>query len=314
MKIIFAGTPEFAATALQALLDSEHEVCAVYTQPDRPAGRGRKLTASAVKQLALEHHLPVHQPVSLKSEDEQALLQQYDADIMVVVAYGLLLPRAVLEIPRLGCINIHASLLPRWRGAAPIQRAIQAGDSATGVTIMQMDVGLDTGDMLLTVTTPISDTDTAQSLHDRLAELGSRAAIDALEELENGRARPIKQDDAQANYAHKMEKAEAQIDWSQPAIVIDRLVRAFNPWPVAQTLFEGKTLRIWQASAVNESTSATPGTIISADKQGINVATGDGILRLLQIQKAGSKAMDAAAFVNGHPELKQGDIKLGEEA
>lgn len=314
MKIIFAGTPDFAATALQALLDSEHEVSAVYTQPDRPAGRGRKLTASPVKTLALGHGIPVYQPLSLKDEAEQQLIREHKADLMVVVAYGLLLPKAVLDAPRLGCINIHASLLPRWRGAAPIQRAIQSGDSETGVTIMQMDVGLDTGDMLYTVTTPIGTEDTAASLHDRLAQLGADAAVETISLIEQGRAEPQKQDDNLASYAHKLDKAEAEIDWSLPAIEIDRLVRAFNPWPVAQTSYDGNKLRIWQAKAVDEHKRAQPGTIIAASKQGIDVATGEGVLRLLQLQKAGSKAMDAAAFLNGHPELKEGSMQLGASA
>jgi len=311
LKIIFAGTPDFAATALQALLDSEHEICAVYTQPDRPAGRGRKLTASPVKALSLQHEIPVHQPLSLKDEDEQKILAGYEADLMVVVAYGLLLPKAVLDTPRLGCINIHASLLPRWRGAAPIQRAIQSGDRETGVTIMQMDVGLDTGDMLYTVTTPIASNDTAASLHDRLAQLGADAVLQAIGQLQQGTARPVKQDDDQANYALKLDKAEAEIDWAMPASDIDRLVRAFNPWPVAQTAFEGNKLRIWQAKPMNETTQASPGSVIEASKHGIDVATGDGVIRLLQLQKAGSKAMDAAAFLNGHPELKEGGVLLG---
>ena len=314
MKIIFAGTPEFAATALQALLDSEHQVCAVYTQPDRPSGRGRKLNAGPVKALALQHDIPVHQPLSLKAEDEQQHIRDYAADLMVVVAYGLLLPKAVLEAPRLGCINIHASLLPRWRGAAPIQRAIQAGDSQTGVTIMQMDVGLDTGDMLYTVTTPIAADDTAASLHDRLARLGAEAALQAIQQLEHGQAQAIRQDDSMANYAHKLDKAEAELDWQRPAAELDRLIRAFNPWPVAQTQFQGSSLRIWQATPLPDSTTATPGTIIAASKQGIDVATGAGVLRLLQLQKAGSKAMDAAAFINGHPELKSGGLQLGAHA
>lgn len=314
MNIIFAGTPDFAATALQALLDSEHEVCAVYTQPDRPAGRGRKLTASPVKALAQQHSIPVHQPVSLKDEAEQQIIRDYSADLMVVVAYGLLLPKAVLETPRLGCINIHASRLPRWRGAAPIQRAIQTGDSETGVTIMQMDVGLDTGDMLYTVSTPIESDDTAASLHDRLAQLGAAAALETITQLQQGTAEPQKQDDSLANYAHKLDKAEAEIDWSLPAAEIDRQVRAFNPWPVAQTSFQGDKLRIWQARPLTDTHPSAPGTVIQASKQGIDVVTGEGVIRLLQLQKAGSKAMDAAAFLNGHPELKEGGIQLGTSA
>jgi len=311
LRIIFAGTPEFAATALAALLGSRHEVCAVYTQPDRPAGRGRKLKASPVKALALQHALPVHQPTTLKDSDEQATLRGYGADLMVVVAYGLLLPAAVLEAPRRGCINIHASLLPRWRGAAPIQRAIEAGDAQTGVTIMQMDVGLDTGDMLHTVTTPIGASATAQSLHDRLAQLGAQALLETLEAIEAGTTRPEQQDETLANYARKLDKGEAQVDWDKPSAEIDRRVRAFNPWPVAQTLYQGQALRIWQAMPLEGAASQPPGTIVHADKQGIDVVTGDGLLRLTQVQLAGSKAMDAAAFLNGHPELKGGDIRLG---
>jgi len=314
LKIIFAGTPDFAATALQALLNSEHEICAVYTQPDRPAGRGRKLNASPVKALALQHDIAVHQPVNLKEESAQQCIRDFRADLMVVVAYGLLLPKAVLDAPRLGCINIHASLLPRWRGAAPIQRAIQAGDKETGVTIMQMDVGLDTGDMLYTVSTPIATDDTAASLHDRLAKLGATAVTEAISQIEQDKAVPVKQDDALANYAHKLDKAEAEIDWSKPAREIERLIRAFNPWPVAQTTFQGDKLRIWQACLLDDSHHAPPGSIIQASKQGIDVATGEGMLRLLQLQKAGSKAMDSAAFLNGHPELKQGGVQLGVSA
>jgi methionyl-tRNA formyltransferase len=314
VRLIFAGTPEFAATALAALLDSPHQVCAAYTQPDRPAGRGRKLKASPVKELALQHGIPVHQPASLKDPSEQQTLRAYGADLLVVVAYGLLLPPAVLEAPRLGCLNIHASLLPRWRGAAPIQRAIEAGDPETGVTIMQMDAGLDTGDMLYTVTTPIEATDTAQSLHDRLAELGARALLETLAQIEAGTATPVKQDDALANYARKLDKAEARIDWGRSSAEIDRLIRAFNPWPVAQTLYQGETLRIWQASPREGVSDQPPGTIVHADKHGIDVATGDGLLRLTRVQLSGSKAMDAAAFVNGHPELRDGTIRLGEDA
>jgi len=314
LKLLFAGTPEFAATALAALLDSPHQVCAVYTQPDRPAGRGRKLKASPVKELALQHGIPVHQPVSLKDESEQQTLRDYGADLMVVVAYGLLLPPAVLEAPRLGCINIHASLLPRWRGAAPIQRAIEAGDAETGVTIMQMDVGLDTGDMLFTVTTAIAADDTAQTLHDRLAQLGAQALLETLEQIASGTATPVKQDEDRANYARKLDKAEAVIDWSRSSAELDRLVRAFTPWPVAQTDYQGETLRIWQAVPLEAASTQAPGTIVHADKHGIDVATGDGLLRLTQVQLAGSKAMDAAAFLNGHPELKDGNLHLGGEA
>lgn len=302
LKVLFAGTPEFAATSLAALLDSEHEVLAVYTQPDRPAGRGRKLTASPVKALALAHDLPVLQPVSLRDEAAQQQLSAWGADVMVVVAYGLILPEPVLAAPRLGCINVHASLLPRWRGAAPIQRAILAGDAKTGVTIMQMDKGLDTGDMLHTVSCAIEASDTAENLHDRLAVLGSTALLDALASIAEGKAQPQSQDDAQANYAEKLQKAEAQIDWQQSALQISRAVRAFNPWPVVFTRFEEKNLRIWLADALPESaeTEAAGGTVVAESREGIDVATGEGLLRVRQLQMPGGKALSAEQFLNAH--------------
>jgi methionyl-tRNA formyltransferase len=297
LNIIFAGTPDFAAVALAALLKSRHKVIAVYTQPDRPAGRGRKLKASPVKQLALEHNLPILQPTGLKGADEQQQLADFQPDLMVVAAYGLLLPRAVLDIPRFGCLNIHASLLPRWRGAAPIQRAILAGDAESGITIMQMDEGLDTGDMLLKLTTPISEEDTAQSLHDRLAVLGADALLQALERLPGGLV-PEPQDEALASYAKKLDKQEAAIDWRQPAIQIARQVNAFNPWPVAQTQLEDKVLRIWEALPVPDNCNATPGTVIAQNKQGIDIATGMGILRVTRLQLPGGKPLTAADFIN----------------
>ncbi|RKZ96443.1 MAG: methionyl-tRNA formyltransferase, partial [Gammaproteobacteria bacterium] len=235
LKIIFAGTPDFAAVALQSLLDSQHEIIAVYTQPDRPAGRGRKLTASPVKALALEHDIPVYQPVSLKDEAAQQELIELQADIMIVVAYGLILPEIILAAPQYGCLNIHASILPRWRGAAPIQRAILAGDQATGVTIMQMDKGLDTGDMLLINRCAINPGDTASSLHDQLALMGGTAIMQTLADIEAHRLQPQAQDDTQATYAHKLDKQEAQIDWHQDADDIVRKIQAFNSWPVAYT-------------------------------------------------------------------------------
>ncbi|MBL4638853.1 MAG: methionyl-tRNA formyltransferase, partial [Proteobacteria bacterium] len=235
MRIIFAGTPDFAANTLEALLTTDHEICAVYTQPDRPSGRGRKLTASPVKQLAVEHQIPVQQPLNFKSEEIKQILAAYQADLMIVVAYGLLLPQAVLDAPTLGCINIHASLLPRWRGAAPIQRAILAGDHETGICIMQMEAGLDTGPVLAQATCPIHDDDTAQILHDRLVLLGAKTLLETLPEIESRQQQAKKQDDALSCYADKLKKQEAIIDWHQPAIRIAKQIHAFNPWPVAQT-------------------------------------------------------------------------------
>ncbi len=296
LRIVYAGTPEFAATALQAIIHAGHEVVAVYTQPDRPAGRGRKMTPSPVKVLAEAHGLPVLQPASLKQRSEQERLAEFRPDLMVVAAYGLLLPKAVLETPRLGCINIHASLLPRWRGAAPIQRAILAGDAETGITIMQMDEGLDTGDMLYRIATPIHAEDTAQSLHDRLAVLGADAVLTALEGLRAGALEGEPQDNACATYARKLEKSEGTIDWTQPAMQIWRQVRAFHPWPVAQTRFEGQVLRIWSALPVEG--LGAPGRVLRACRDGIDVGTGEGILRLTQVQMPGKRPMPAADFLN----------------
>lgn len=303
LKIIFAGTPDFAAVALTALLDAKQNIVAVYTQPDRPAGRGRKLTASAVKQLALAHDLPLEQPETLKDETTVEKLKTFNADVMIVAAYGLLLPKDVLEIPVHGCINIHASLLPRWRGAAPIQRAILAGDRETGITIMQMDSGLDTGDMLLKLTTPISGDDNAGSLHDRLAILGGKAIVEAINLLEQNKLSPEKQDNAYANYAKKLDKREAWIDWSQSADQIHQQINAFNPWPIAQTLFANKIIRIRETQAEPENTDKPPGTVLKQDKTGIVVACGKGRLRLLNCQIPNSKPMPVGDLLNGHPEL-----------
>ncbi|MCG8043291.1 MAG: methionyl-tRNA formyltransferase [Candidatus Thiodiazotropha endolucinida] len=300
LKIIFAGTPDFAASALQALLTTEHRVVAVYTQPDRPAGRGRKVQFSPVKQLAVEHDLEVFQPKTLKDPQAQQILAQHQADLMVVVAYGLLLPQAVLDTPRLGCINIHASLLPRWRGAAPIQRAILAGDETSGVTIMQMEAGLDTGPMLSICSTPIDAKETGGSLHDRLAELGSAALIEVLPGLSEGSVEAIPQDDSQANYASKLDKEEARIDWSQSAVQIDRQVRAFNPWPVAHCLYGDKVMRVWNSEVVSADGSASPGQVVATGKTGFDVATGEGVLRISQLQMPGKRAMSAGDFLNAH--------------
>jgi methionyl-tRNA formyltransferase len=300
LKIIFAGTPYFAAAALQGLLSSEYQVVAVYAQPDRPAGRGRKVVFGPVKQLALAHSIPVRQPKSLKDRTEQVALAALQADLMVVAAYGLLLPQNVLEAPRLGCINIHASLLPRWRGAAPIQRAILAGDEESGVTIMQMEAGLDTGPMLYKLRCPIQPDDTGGTLHDRLAGLGAQALLEVLPGLAAGTLRAEPQDDALANYAHKLEKQESDIDWQQAAQQIDRQIRAFNPWPVAQTGYQGEVMRIWEAQVVEDGVSTAPGTIVAAGKTGIEVATGRGRLRILRLQMPGKRAMAAVDFLNAH--------------
>jgi methionyl-tRNA formyltransferase len=300
MKIIFAGTPAFSVPALQALLDSPHAVVAAYTQPDRPAGRGRRTTASPVKQLAVDAGVPVIQPVSLKEQEEQRQLAAWQADLMVVVAYGLILPPAVLAAPRKGCVNVHASLLPRWRGAAPVQRAILAGDAETGVCLMQMEAGLDTGPVLACRTTPILPEDTGSRLHDRLAEMGGALLGAELAAIEAGSLQPQAQDDRLATYAHKLEKSEALLDWNDDAQQLARKVRAFNAWPVAETRLDGKQLRIWDARAETGSAGTPPGTVLSADHDGILVSCGNGALRLLGLQLPGGRAVAAADFVNAH--------------
>lgn len=310
LRIIYAGTPDFSVDALVALIASKHQVIAVYTQPDRPAGRGRDLKASPVKQIALENNLPVFQPESLRDKSAQDELKALAADLMVVAAYGLILPAAVLEMPRLGCINIHASLLPRWRGAAPIQRAILAGDKKTGITIMQMDVGLDTGDILSQAKCEIAADDTGASLHDRLRLLGAKALLIALPDIMAGTCARIKQDDNVACYASKLTKAEAKINWRDTAEKIELEIRAFNAWPVAYCNYEKNnrvlTLRIWQAEVIARSaTDAIPGTVIAQSAQGVDVVTGDGVIRLLQLQPEGKRQMSAADFINANSLLAQ---------
>lgn len=299
MRLIFAGTPDFAAAALKALIDAGHEIPLVLTQPDRPAGRGMKLKPSAVKALALEHGLRVEQPLSLKTEEAQAMLAEIGAEVMVVAAYGLILPKAVLEIPRRGCLNIHASLLPRWRGAAPIQRAIEAGDAESGVVIMQMDVGLDTGDMLLTKRVPIGADETGASLHDKLTEVGAAAIVEALASLDT--LTPVKQPEEGVTYAHKLSKAGAQVGWNQPADEIARRIRAFNPVPGAFTLLAGEPLKLWCAGA--EAGSGVPGTVLAADADGLVVAAGNGAVRITELQAAGGKRLAVRDFIAGRPGL-----------
>ncbi|APX94342.1 methionyl-tRNA formyltransferase [Halomonas sp. 1513] len=298
LRVIFAGTPDFAATHLAALLDSQHRVVAVYTQPDRPAGRGRRLTPSPVKALAQTHRLPVYQPASLKDADAQAELAAIDADIMVVVAYGLILPQAVLDTPQLGCLNVHASLLPRWRGAAPIQRAIEAGDSQSGVTIMQMDAGLDTGAMLLERRTSINATTTGGELHDTLAELGGEAIVTALDALAGDGLSATPQPEAGVTYAAKLSKAEAELDFSRPAAELAAKIRAFNPWPVAWCALGDERLRLWFATAGerrdDDPQQAAPGTLLEADEDALRIACGaqgDEVLCVTQAQLPGGKAL-----------------------
>ncbi len=302
MNIIFAGTPEFAVPTLQALINTPHRLCAVLTQPDRPAGRGRHMTASPVKELAQAHGLTIYQPERLNADMIQTL-KEYTPDLMVVVAYGQILPPALLSLPRLGCVNIHASLLPRWRGAAPIQRAILAGDRETGVTLMQMDNGLDTGDMLTQTRSLITPEDTSETLHDRLARLGADCLIDNLAALAQGELTPTKQDDAQATYAKKLTKEEGLIDWQQDAATLARHVHAFNPWPVAYTYLEGERVRIWEAKVSTESPinpGTLPGTIIHSTATGIDILTGKGILKLTKIQMPNRQALPVSQLFHSN--------------
>lgn len=310
MRIVFAGTPEFAAEHLKALLDSPYEIVAVYTQPDRPAGRGQKLMPSAVKALAVAHDIPVFQPQTLRNADAQAELAALKPDLMVVVAYGLILPQVVLDIPRLGCINSHASLLPRWRGAAPIQRAVEAGDAESGVTVMRMEAGLDTGPMLLKVVTPISAEDTGGTLHDRLAEMGPPAVVQAIAGLADGSLQGEIQDDALATYAHKLNKDEARIDWTHPAVELERLIRAFNPWPVCHSTLDGESVKVL---AANLSTGqGAPGEILSASKDGLVVACGDQALSLTRLQLPGGKALSFSDLFNSRREKFTAGKVLGQ--
>jgi methionyl-tRNA formyltransferase len=313
MRVIFAGTPDFARVALERLHGAGLAISLVLTQPDRPAGRGMKLHASPVKQFAVEHGIAVAQPRSLRLEGKypddalsaKAAIDQARADLMVVAAYGLILPQWVLDAPRLGCLNIHASLLPRWRGAAPIHRAIEAGDRETGVTIMQMDAGLDTGDMLLAERVSVGPRDTTGTLHDKLAALGGRLIVEALELAAAGRLKPAKQPEAGVTYAHKVDKTEAAIDWTQPAEVIARRVRAFDPFPGASSALAGEPVKIWRAEAVACDTGQPPGAIVAASPAGIDVRCGEGCLRIVQLQRAGGKRLAAADFLRGF-QLKPG--------
>jgi len=302
LNIVFAGTPDFAASVMTAILNSPHNIIACYTQPDRPAGRGRKLTASPVKALAQEHDIPVYQPLNFKQDEDLKQLQALNADLMVVVAYGIILPKAVLEAPRLGCINVHASLLPRWRGAAPIQRAIAEGDNETGVTIMQMDEGLDTGAMLSKVITPISPSDTGGSLFDRLAELGAEACVSSLNAFSVGETSAEPQDNDLANYAHKLSKEEGRIQWNLPNHQVHNLIRAFNPWPVAHTEMDGKKVRFFDVEIVSGNAQSAPGTILDANKQGLTIATGSGAIRITRMQLSGAKQLPVTDILNSRKE------------
>lgn len=300
LRVIFAGTPEFAVPALEALVGSKHRVVAVYTQPDRPAGRGRELKQSAVKQRALEHGIPCEQPLTLRDPQAVAHLATYTPDVMVVVAYGLILPQAVLDIPRLGCVNIHGSLLPRWRGAAPIQRAVLAGDATSGVSIMRMEAGLDTGPVLLMRSLELAAHETSATLHDKLASLGAESLLESLAGLADGTLVATPQPAEGVTYAAKLRKEEALLDWSQSAAAIDRLVRGLNPWPAAETLLHGQQLKIWEAAPVSIETPQAPGTVLSAGATGWMVATGHQILNITRVQLAGRKAMAAGDFANAH--------------
>ena len=317
LRVAFAGTPEFAACALEAILAAGHEVVLVLTQPDRPAGRGMKLSRSAVKQLALARGIEVDQPEKLRTDAQRARLVACAPDVLVVAAYGLILPPAVLELPRLGCINIHASLLPRWRGAAPIHRALEAGDSETGITIMQMDEGLDTGGMLLTERLPIRHegpgADTTATLHDRLATLGGRMVVEALELAACGGLQATPQPAEGITYAHKIEKAESLIDWRLSATALDQRVRAFDPFPGASSLLQGEAIKVWACRPVAEvgAIAVPPGTILQADADGLAVQCGSGVLWPTLLQRAGGKRLPVADFLRGFPGLQPGMVLGG---
>lgn len=303
LNIVFAGTPDFAASHLQALLASKHNVVAVYTKPDSPAGRGNKLTASPVKVLAQQHDVPVYQPKSLRKEPAQQALAALNCDLMVVVAYGLILPKVVLDMPKHGCINVHGSILPRWRGAAPFQRAIWAGDKESGVTIMQMDVGLDTGDILMIDKCPIDADETSQSLYDKIAQTAPLTMLKAVDDIALGNITPVKQDEALVTYAEKLSKEEALIDWRLSATEIERCTRAFNPWPISYVVINdngnARNVKIWQANVLEQTSNKAPGTVLSVDKHGIAVATGNGeVLNITKLQPPGKKPMAVVDFIN----------------
>jgi methionyl-tRNA formyltransferase len=299
LRLLFAGTPDFAALHLRALIESKHQLIGVYSQPDRPSGRGKKLQPGPVAKLALDANLPLFQPVTLRDTEVQQQLAQLGADVMIVVAYGLILPQAVLDLPRFGCLNVHASILPRWRGAAPIQRAIEAGDEETGVTIMRMDAGLDTGDMLAAARCPIGPETTAASLHDELAALGPPLLLEVLEDLQGHLDRACKQDDAEACYAGKVLKSEARIDWSRDATSLDRTIRAFNPFPGCFAILAGQRVKIWRARPIREPAGpGAAGTILRADRDGIVVSCGDGQLNIQQLQLPGGRPLSASQVLN----------------
>ena len=302
MNLVFAGTPEFAVPSLRTLHAAGHRILAVYTQPDRPAGRGRRVSESPVKQFAIHHGLRVAQPPNFRSEAVVNELRALAPDALIVVAYGLILPAAVLEVPRYGCLNVHASLLPRWRGAAPIQRAIEAGDAETGITIMQMDAGLDTGEILDSAVTAISETDTGETLHDRLAELGAETLVATVARLAAGAVTRRPQDPGGASYAAKLSKEEARVDWRQPAETLHRKIRAFNPWPVAHTTWGTHVLRLWEVGPLGSraDTAMPPGKVVAADAEGLHVQTGGGILHITRLQIEGGRPLDAAVFLRGH--------------